>query len=98
MKIEKCQIRSERMKTQLAVLWTLGVLLPFALGLLPGAHGQTSAPLKQIQSIPLPNVEGYFDHMAADVKGQRLFVPGELQRSIEVIDLKTGNVLHSIVG
>src|ERR1700687_5793964 len=55
-------------------------------------------PLKLIQSIPLPNVEGYFDHMAADVKGQRLFVPGELQRSIEVIDLKTGNVLHSIVG
>ena len=58
------------------------------------SHG----PLRLIQSIPLPNVEGYFDHMAADVKGQRLFVPGELQRSIEVIDLKTGNVLHSIVG
>lgn len=55
-------------------------------------------PLKLIQSIPLPNVEGYFDHMAVDAKGQRLFVPGEHQRTIEVIDLKTGNVIHTITG
>jgi len=36
-----------------------------------------------VQAIPLPNVEGYFDHMAVDTKGQRLFVPGEHQRTIE---------------
>src|ERR1700687_4416676 len=80
------------MKTYLAVLWTLCVVL------IPRAQSQTSAPLKQIQSIPLPNVEGYFDHMAVDIKGQRLFVPGEHQRTIEVIDLRAGKVIHTITG
>src|ERR1700719_4282080 len=91
-KIEKSQLRSKRMKTYLAVLWTLCVVL------IPRAQCQTSAPLKQIQSIPLPNVEGYFDHMAVDIKGQRLFVPGEHQRTIEVIDLRAGKVIHTITG
>src|ERR1700736_5479578 len=85
-------MRSERVKTYLAVLWTMCVVL------IPMAQCQTSAPLKQIQSIPLPNVEGYFDHMAVDIKGQRLFVPGEHQRTIEVIDLRAGKVIHTITG
>src|SRR3984893_6908351 len=80
------------MKTYLAVLWTLSVVL------IPKAQGQTNAPLKQIQSIPLPNVEGYFDHMAVDIQGQRLFIPGEYQRTIEVVDLRAGKVIHSITG
>src|SRR5216684_1318056 len=85
-------MRSEKMKMCLAVLWTLCVVL------IPSAQGQTNAPLKQIQSIPLPNVEGYFDHMAVDINGQRLFVPGEHQRTIEVIDLRAGKVIHTITG
>jgi hypothetical protein len=92
MKIRKCQMRNARMKTHLAVLWTLSMVL------IPRAQGQTGVPLKQIQSIPLPNVEGYFDHMAVDIKGQRLFVPGEHQRTIEVIDLRAGQVIHTITG
>jgi len=66
--------------------------------LLSGAQAQTGAPLKQIQTIPLPGVEGYFDHMAVDVKGQRLFIPGEHQRTLEVIDLRAGKVIHTISG
>src|SRR5467141_4292541 len=85
-------MRSERMKTYVALVWTLCMVL------IPRVQCQTSAPLKQIQSIPLPNVEGYFDHMAVDIKGQRLFVPGEHQRTIEVIDLRTGKDIHTITG
>jgi hypothetical protein len=33
-----------------------------------------------------------------DIKGQRLFVPGEHQRTIEIIDLRTGKDIHSITG
>jgi DNA-binding beta-propeller fold protein YncE len=62
------------------------------------AHAQTNPPMKLVQSIPLPNVEGYFDHMDVDVKGQRLFLPGEHERTIEVIDLRTGKVIHTITG
>ncbi len=53
--------------------------------LISTVHAQPGAPMKLIQTIPLPQVEGYFDHMAVDVKGQRLFVPGEHQRVIAVI-------------
>jgi DNA-binding beta-propeller fold protein YncE len=80
------------MKTYLAILWTLCMVL------IPRAQCQTTAPLRLVQTIPLPNVEGYFDHMAVDVKGQRLFVPGEHQRTIEIVDLRTGTVIHTITG
>jgi DNA-binding beta-propeller fold protein YncE len=66
--------------------------------LIPTAQAQTKEPLKLIQTIPLPNVEGYFDHMAADIKGQRLFVTGEYQRTLEIVDLGTGKVIRSITG
>jgi DNA-binding beta-propeller fold protein YncE len=59
---------------------------------------ETNAPLRLVQSIPLPNVEGYFDHMAVDIKGQRLFIPGEHQRTIEVVDLRTGKDIKTITG
>jgi DNA-binding beta-propeller fold protein YncE len=59
---------------------------------------ETKAPLRLVQTIPLPNVEGYFDHMAVDIKGQRLFVPGEHQRTIEVVDLRTGKDIRTITG
>ena len=81
------------MKRHAAIFCALCLLL-----LVPGVQSQTSAPLKQVQNIPLPNVEGYFDHMAVDVKGQRLFVPGEHQRTIEVVDLRAGKVIHTITG
>ena len=80
------------MKTCVAVLCVLSLFAAAAV------HGQTSPPMKLVQSIPLPNVEGYFDHMAVDIKGQRLFLPGEHQRTIEVIDLRAGKVIHTITG
>src|ERR1700730_19350138 len=80
------------MKTYLVVFWTLLVVL------IPGAQAQTGAPLRLVQTIPLPDVEGYLDHMAVDIKGQRLFVPGEYQRMIAVVDLRAGKLIHSITG
>jgi DNA-binding beta-propeller fold protein YncE len=62
------------------------------------SQAQSTVPLRWVQTIPLPNVEGYFDHPAIDVKGQRLFVPGEFQETIEVVDLRVGKVIHSITG
>jgi DNA-binding beta-propeller fold protein YncE len=79
-------------KTYLAILWIL------SMGLIPRAEAQSKAPMRLVQTIALPNVEGYFDHMAADIKGQRLFLPGEHQRTIEVVDLRAGKVIHTITG
>ncbi len=92
--MEKSQLRRKGVnkKTYLAILWTLSMVL------IPRAEAQTKAPMRLVETIPLPNVEGYFDHMAVDIKGQRLFVPGEHQRTIEVIDLRAGKVIHTITG
>jgi DNA-binding beta-propeller fold protein YncE len=74
------------------------LLCVLSLTFIPAAQAQTNPPMRVIQTIPLPSVEGYFDHMAVDLKGQRLFVPGEHQRTIEVIDLRAGKVIHTISG
>jgi DNA-binding beta-propeller fold protein YncE len=57
-----------------------------------------SAPLKLKQTIPLPGVEGRIDHFAADPSGQRLFVCALGNNSLEVIDLRNGERIHSITG
>jgi DNA-binding beta-propeller fold protein YncE len=80
------------------ILWTLCAVFAPSSQAQNGAPGDTNAPLRLLQTIPLPNVEGYFDHMAVDTKGQRLFVPGEHQRTIEVIDLRTGKDIRTISG
>ncbi len=79
------------MKLRLSLPWALLVLVA-------SASGQSNPPLRFVQSIPMPQVEGYFDHPAVDVRGQRLFVPGEYQETLEVIDLRAGKVAHSITG
>jgi DNA-binding beta-propeller fold protein YncE len=65
-------------------------------------HGkaQGNAPLKLVQTIPLPGVQGRMDHMSVDVKGKRLFVlaNGDNQNTVEVIDLNAGKWISSIQG
>ena len=52
--------------------------------------------LRQIQSIPLPGVEGRIDHMAIDSQGGRLFVAALGNNTVEVIDLTAGKVTDEI--
>jgi DNA-binding beta-propeller fold protein YncE len=63
------------------------------------AHAQSlpmqtmSGLLRLAETSPLPG-QGYIDHMAVDVKGQRLFISGEDTKSLIVVDLRTGKVIH----
>ena len=50
-----------------------------------------------VETIPLPG-DGYMDHLAIDVKGQRLFVSGEAAKSLIVVDLRAGKVIHETKG
>lgn len=54
--------------------------------------------LRLVQTIPLPNVEGRIDHLAIDIKGQRLFVAALANNTLEIIDLHTGKLVRSIGG
>ncbi len=62
------------------------------------ARTRDTAPLRLIQTISLPNVEGRIDHLALDLKGQRLFVAALGNNTLEVIDLRIGKRIHSITG
>src|SRR6201997_782975 len=62
------------------------------------AHAQDHAPLRLVQTVPMPNVKGRIDHMDVDGKGKRVFVAGLENGSMEVVDLQAGKRLKSILG
>lgn len=49
-------------------------------------------------TIALPGVTGRIDHFGSDVVGQRLFVAALGHDTVEVVDLRTRTVIHSIGG
>jgi DNA-binding beta-propeller fold protein YncE len=66
----------------------------------PGAPGATPAvPLKMLVSIPIPGLkDGDFDHFAVDLAGHRLFLTAEKNSAVEVFDLNTNKLIHTIAG
>src|SRR5574337_2044101 len=62
------------------------------------AHAQDTTPLRHVTTIPLPGVTGRIDHLAIDLKGQRLFVAALGNDSLEVLDLHAGRHMRSIGG
>lgn len=62
-------------------------------------QAQVEPPLKLIRNIPLPGLhDGDFDHFQVDTEGQRLFLAAEENSAIEVIDLRTNKLIHTIKG
>jgi DNA-binding beta-propeller fold protein YncE len=59
---------------------------------------QSAAPLKLAQTIALGGVEGRIDHFAFDAAGDRLFVCALGNNTVEVLDLRKGQRIHSITG
>jgi DNA-binding beta-propeller fold protein YncE len=55
-------------------------------------------PLQLEEEIPVPGVAGRLDHFTADVKRKRLFVSALGNNTVEVIDVFSGKVIHSIRG
>jgi DNA-binding beta-propeller fold protein YncE len=62
------------------------------------SQAQDAVALRLVQTIPLPNVEGRIDHMAVDIKGQRLFIAALGNNTLEVLDLRAAKRIHSITG
>src|SRR5436190_8477963 len=66
-------------------------------GWIIAAHAEQEA-IKLKQTIPLPGVEGRIDHFALDPSGERLFVCALGNNSVEVLELRKGERIHSITG
>ena len=79
------------MKRTVSILFTLLMSLPFLV------TAQEKTPLKLAATIPLPGLkDGDFDHFAADVDGHRLFLTGEENDKLEILDTKTNQRLHTM--
>ena len=62
------------------------------------AQAEDATVLWLVQTIPLRSVEGRIDHMAVDLKGERLFVAALGNNTMEVLDLRAGRHIRSITG
>jgi DNA-binding beta-propeller fold protein YncE len=76
----------------------INVLLMVVAVMTIDVQAQESSALRMAQTISLPNVEGRIDHMAVDVKGQRLFIAALGNNSVEILDLNTGKHLKRVSG
>jgi YVTN family beta-propeller protein len=59
---------------------------------------QAGTPLKLKTTVALQGVEGRIDHFAFDPAGERLFVCALGNNTVEVIDLRSSQRIHSITG
>src|ERR1700733_10824702 len=79
---------------------TIYILIAILLFTLSGAAQKLptdeTAPLVVVTIIPIPGVEGRFDHMAVDNAGGRVFAAVYGNDSVEVIDTARGKRSHSL--
>jgi len=80
------------MKKGLTILFTFIIAFAFK------AKSEPASPLELVRTIPMPGIAGRFDSFGVDVKGHRLFVTPLDHKTVEVYDLKTGKLIHSIPG
>ena len=80
------------------LLW-LRMVAPVGLAAgVPAATAGGAAPLELTRVIPLPDVQGRFDHFACDVAAGRLFVAALGNNTLEVVDIERSQRTHSIAG
>jgi DNA-binding beta-propeller fold protein YncE len=73
-------------------VFLFAALVLFALG----QQCEGASPLELVQTIRMPGITGRFDQFGVDVNGHRLFVTPLDHKTVEVYDLKTGKLIHSI--
>jgi len=76
----------------------LAALVAGLLLLTTKGYADNGTPLRLVQTIKLPEVQGRIDHMAVDLAGKRIFVAALGNNSLEVIDLNEGKHLRRITG
>jgi len=81
-----------------SAIFCLFLIFLMGMAMTRNLEAEEAGPLRLIQTIPLRNVEGRIDHMAVDLKGQRLFVAALGNNTVEVLDLRAGKHIHSITG
>src|ERR1700730_1057367 len=80
------------MKRFLALFVTARLVL-FAVA----ASAQQMPPLRLLQTIPLPDLKGGdFEHFDVDLQSNRIFLTAEANDAVEVFDIRTNKLIHTI--
>lgn len=74
------------------------LIVIFSLNNCLAQNSVSNKELQLVASIQLPNVSGRIDHLAFDSKNQTIFVASLGNNTIEVVDLKSKKVIHTIKG
>ena len=61
-----------------------------------GQDVESNQELKFITAIELPNVSGRIDHLAFDSIHQKVFIAALGNNTVEIVDLKTNRVIHTL--
>src|SRR5438105_4077663 len=74
-------------------------VMALSVALAVNSKAQDHAPLKLVATIPLPGLhDGDFDHFAPDLDGHRLFLTGEENEKVLVLDTESNKLVHTIEG
>src|SRR5206468_5603791 len=72
-------------------------VMALSVALAVNSKAQDHAPLKLVATIPLPGLhDGDFDHFAPDVDGHRLFLTGEENQKVLILDTSTNKLVHTM--
>ena len=68
------------------------------LGAIAQAEEREAPPMREVQEIPLPGVQGRLDHFTIDGKRKRVIFSGLGNNSVQVVDVFAGRMIHQIDG
>jgi DNA-binding beta-propeller fold protein YncE len=75
------------------------LLLAFSSVFAFGIYARHPEAIKLVRTFDMPSeVNGSFDHMAADAKGHRVFASAEDYKAVLVFDYESGKLIHTITG
>jgi hypothetical protein len=62
------------------------------------AQQREAPPVREVQEIPLPGVQGRLDHFTIDPKRKRVIFSGLGNSTVQVVDVFAGRMIHQIEG
>jgi DNA-binding beta-propeller fold protein YncE len=69
-----------------------------ALGPIAYAQEREAPPVREVQEIPLPGVQGRLDHFTIDGKRKRVIFSGLGNNTVQIVDVFAGRMIHQIDG
>jgi DNA-binding beta-propeller fold protein YncE len=69
-----------------------------AMGSIVHAEEREAPPVREVQEIPLPGVQGRIDHFTIDPKRKRVIFSGLGNSTVQVVDVFAGRMIHQIEG